>query len=47
MMTQEEMNRLFPEKLKQIEEEYGVKALYAAETGSRVFLAELDRMERA
>lgn len=36
-MTQEEMNVLVPEKLREIERERGVKLLHAAETGSRAW----------
>lgn len=35
VMKQEEMNILIPEKLKEIEENYGVEILWAAEAGSR------------
>ena len=37
MMTQEEMNLLVPQKLKEIEASHGVKALYSAESGSRAW----------
>lgn len=36
-MTQEEMNVLVPQKLREIEEEYRVTVLYAAESGSRAW----------
>ena len=36
-MTQQEMMFLVPRKLKEIEEEYGVRVLYAAESGSRAW----------
>ena len=36
-MTQKEMLHLVPEKLAQIEKEYGVRVLYAAESGSRAW----------
>lgn len=36
-MTQAEMMVLVPQKLRQIEEEYGVRILYAAESGSRAW----------
>ena len=36
-MTQEEMYILVPQKLKQIEQEYGIRILYAAESGSRAW----------
>ena len=36
-MTQKEMLDLVPEKLAQIESEYGVRVLYAAESGSRAW----------
>lgn len=36
-MTQKEMLHLVPEKLAQIEREYGVRVLYAAESGSRAW----------
>lgn len=36
-MTQEEMNRLVPEKLKEIEETFHVKVLWACESGSRAW----------
>ena len=36
-MTQEEMNILVPEKLRQIERTYDVTVLYAAESGSRAW----------
>lgn len=36
-MTQKEMLFLVPEKLKQIEKEYGVRVLYAVESGSRAW----------
>ncbi len=37
MLTQAEMNLLVPERLRQIEAEYGVKALCAVESGSRAW----------
>lgn len=37
MMTQEQMNVLVPEKLRQIEAEKGVQMLWAVETGSRAW----------
>ena len=37
MITQEEMNALVPQKLRDIEGDSGVKALYAAESGSRAW----------
>ena len=37
MMTQDSMNALVPEKLREIERECGVKVLYSAETGSRAW----------
>ncbi len=37
MLSQEEMFRLVPEKLKEIENTYGVDVLYAAESGSRAW----------
>lgn len=36
-MTQEKMNILVPQKLREIEAEYGVTVLYAAESGSRAW----------
>lgn len=36
-MTQKEMYTLVPQKLREIEEEYGVRVLYAAESGSRAW----------
>ncbi len=36
-MTQEEMNHLVPEKLRQMEEEYGMQVLLAVESGSRAW----------
>lgn len=36
-MTQEEMNILVPQKLREIETQYGVTVLYAAESGSRAW----------
>lgn len=36
-MTQEQMNILVPEKLKEIENEYDVKVLWAVESGSRAW----------
>ena len=35
MQTQEEMNVLVPEKLAEIERDYGVTVLWAIESGSR------------
>ncbi len=35
VITQEEMNILIPEKLKEIEKNYGVEILWAVESGSR------------
>ena len=37
MMTQEEMNLLVPQKLREIEKSHGVKTLYSAESGSRAW----------
>ncbi|MBR5287784.1 MAG: nucleotidyltransferase domain-containing protein [Clostridia bacterium] len=37
MMTQDEMNVLVPQKLREIEAEHGVKVLHSAETGSRAW----------
>ena len=37
MMTQDEMNRLVPEKLREIEKEYGIVVLWAVESGSRAW----------
>lgn len=37
MMTQDEMNLLVPEKLKEIEKEYNVTVLWAVESGSRAW----------
>lgn len=37
MMTQEEMNILVPEKLREIEKEYGITVLWAVESGSRAW----------
>lgn len=37
MKTQEEMMRLVPEKLREIEEVYGVEVLWAVESGSRAW----------
>lgn len=37
MQTQEEMNRLVPEKLREIEDTYGVTVLWAVESGSRAW----------
>lgn len=37
MITQEEMNVLVPEKLKEIEEKYDVEVLWAVESGSRAW----------
>ena len=34
-MTQQEMQLLVPRKLKELEKEYGIRVLYAAESGSR------------
>lgn len=36
-MTQQEMMLLVPRKLKEIEKEYGIRILYAAESGSRAW----------
>ena len=36
-MTQEEMNRLVPEKLREIEDLYDVTVLWAIESGSRAW----------
>lgn len=36
-MTQQEMMLLVPQKLKEIEKEYGIRILYAAESGSRAW----------
>ena len=36
-MTQQEMNILVPEKLREIENEYNVKVLLAVESGSRAW----------
>lgn len=36
-MTQSEMQSLVPQKLRQIETEYGIRILYAAESGSRAW----------
>lgn len=36
-MTQQEMMFLVPRKLKEIEKEYGIRVLYAAESGSRAW----------
>lgn len=36
-MTQKEMQLLVPQKLRQIEQEYGIRVLYAAESGSRAW----------
>ena len=36
-MTQQEMMLLVPRKLKEIEKEYGVRVLYAVESGSRAW----------
>lgn len=36
-MTQNEMNILIPQKLKQIESEYGISVLWAVESGSRAW----------
>lgn len=36
-MTQEQMNILVPEKLKEIENKYDVKVLWAIESGSRAW----------
>lgn len=37
MLTQEEMNRLVPEKLREIEKEYDITVLWAVESGSRAW----------
>ncbi len=37
-MTQEEMNRLVPEKLREIEDLYDVTVLWAIESGSRAWV---------
>lgn len=37
MMTQEEMNILVPEKLREIEKEYEITVLWAVESGSRAW----------
>ena len=37
MITQNEMNILVPEKLQEIEKEYGLKVLWAVESGSRAW----------
>ena len=37
MQTQEEMNVLVPEKLAEIERDYGVRVLWAIESGSRAW----------
>ena len=37
MLTQEEMNVLIPQRLKEIEKEYNVEILLAAESGSRAW----------
>ena len=37
MLTQEEMNRLVPEKLREIERDYHVEVLWAVESGSRAW----------
>lgn len=36
-MTQQEMQLLVPQKLKEIEKEYGIRVLYAVESGSRAW----------
>lgn len=36
-MTQEEMDRLVPQKLAELEKTYGISVLYAAESGSRAW----------
>ena len=36
-MTQQEMQLLVPRKLKELEKEYGIRVLYAAESGSRAW----------
>lgn len=36
-MTQQEMHLLVPQKLKEIEKEYGIRVLYAVESGSRAW----------
>lgn len=36
-MTQQQMNLLVPQKLNELEQIYGIKVLYAAETGSRAW----------
>lgn len=37
MLTQEEMNTLVPEKLREIERTYHVEVLWAVESGSRAW----------
>jgi predicted nucleotidyltransferase len=36
-MTQQEMQFLVPRKLKELEKEYGIRVLYAVESGSRAW----------
>jgi len=44
-VTQKEMLQLVPEKLAQIETEYGVRVLYAAESGSRAWGTNSERSD--